>query len=399
MDNYTIGGMITDAALINEWFHSDPDTAQENTEKETTAEDNQPGDTQENQEEVTEEAPTTVEELFGKKPSAKVGNEDDEESEEKKKEPASKTETGSSPKNQNPYSSIAYAMYEEGVLSTLSEDDLKEAKDGPSLVAVMDKYLETRYSEQQKRVLDALNAGVEKNVIKQYEDTIQALDNVSQERLEDETPDGENLRKAIIYQYYIDKGETQERASKMVDRALSGGTDIEDAKDFLEELKVSAKERYSALIEDNNRKIAEYKKQQEKALNAAKKKILEDEHVLGNIAIDKQTRQRALDYWLKPVHKKEDGTVQSELQKYAEEHPDEFQIQIALLFALSDKFKNPEKIAKETVRKAKNKAMQELEDVVNSTQRTPSGTININFRDDDSNFNDFKFATPDMWKK
>lgn len=393
MDNYTIGGMITDASQIESLFSSEIDDSQEkktDTGAETEHSDN------EEQEDVTETEVPTVEDLFGKKESEseKVGNED--EDKEDKKEPTSKTETGSSPKN--PYSSIAYAMYEEGVLSTLSEDDLKDVKDGQSLVAVMDKYVESRFDEQQKRVLDALNVGIEKTAIQQYESTIQALDNVSSESLEAETTEGENLRKAIIYQYYLNKGESQERAQKMVDRAFSSGTDVEDAKDFIEELKTSTKEKYTALIEEGKRQAQEAKKQQEAALTKAKKAILEDENILGGVAVDKVTRQKALDYWLKPVHKREDGTYQSELQKYATEHPDEFQMKIALLFAMSDKFKSPEKIAGETIKKAKKKAMLELEDVVNSTRRTASGGIDLNFKDNDTNFNTFQLASPDMWR-
>ena len=393
MDNYTIGGMIADASQIESLFSSEPDNTQEK-EIDTGTETKEPDN--EEQEEVTETEIPTVEELFGKKESEseKVGNED--EDKEDKKEPTSKTETGSSPKN--PYSSIAYAMYEEGVLSTLSEDDLKDVKDGQSLVAVMDKYVESRFDEQQKRVLDALNVGIEKTAIQQYESTIQALDNVSSENLEAETAEGENLRKAVIYQYYINKGESQERAQKMVDRAFSSGTDVEDAKDFIEELKTSTKEKYAALIEEGKKQAQEAKKQQEAALTKAKKAILEDENILGGVAVDKVTRQKALDYWLKPVHKKEDGTYQSELQKYATEHPDEFQMKIALLFAMSDKFKSPEKIAGETIKKAKKKAMLELEDVVNSTRRTASGGIDLNFKDNDTNFNTFQLASPDMWK-
>ena len=393
MDNYTIGGMITDASQIESLFSSEIDDSQEkktDTGAETEHSDN------EEQEDVTETEVPTVEDLFGKKESEseKVGNED--EDKEDKKEPTSKTETGSSPKN--PYSSIAYAMYEEGVLSTLSEDDLKDVKDGQSLVAVMDKYVESRFDEQQKRVLDALNVGIEKTAIQQYESTIQALDNVSSESLEAETTEGENLRKAVIYQYYLNKGESQERAQKMVDRAFSSGTDVEDAKDFIEELKTSTKEKYTALIEEGKRQAQEAKKQQEAALTKAKKAILEDENILGGVAVDKVTRQKALDYWLKPVHKREDGTYQSELQKYATEHPDEFQMKIALLFAMSDKFKSPEKIAGETIKKAKKKAMLELEDVVNSTRRTASGGIDLNFKDNDTNFNTFQLASPDMWR-
>lgn len=393
MDNYTIGGMIADASQIESLFSSDIDDSQE--EKTDTGAETEHTDNEE-QEDVTETEVPTVEDLFGKKESEseKVGNED--EDKEDKKEPTSKTETGSSPKN--PYSSIAYAMYEEGVLSTLSEDDLKDVKDGQSLVAVMDKYVESRFDEQQKRVLDALNVGIEKTAIQQYESTIQALDNVSSESLEAETTEGENLRKAVIYQYYLNKGESQERAQKMVDRAFSSGTDVEDAKDFIEELKTSTKEKYTALIEEGKRQAQEAKKQQEAALTKAKKAILEDENILGGVAIDKVTRQKALDYWLKPVHKREDGTYQSELQKYATEHPDEFQMKIALLFAMSDKFKSPEKIAGETIKKAKKKAMLELEDVVNSTRRTASGGIDLNFKDNDTNFNTFQLASPDMWR-
>jgi hypothetical protein len=388
MDNYTIGGMMTDASAIEALFSKGTEETQE---PEVEEEKDTDTDTNDQQKDITEEQPD-IESLFGPE---KVGN--DEEETEEKKEPSQKPEPGSSPKN--PYSSIAYAMFEEGVLSNLSEDDLKDVKDAESLVSVMDKYVNTRLDEQQKRVIDALDAGIETTVIKQYEDTITALNKVTEDSIEAETPEGENLRKAIIYQYYIDKGESQDRANKMVERALSGGTDIEDAKEFLEELKTSTQNKYAALIEDNKQQLQNYKKKQEAELNKAKKSILEDEHILGDVVVDRQTRQKALDYWLKPVYKKEDGTYMSELQKYANENPQEFQIKMALLFAMSDKFKNPEKIARETVKKEKKKAMKELETVINGTQMSLSGGIDFGFKDENTNFNTFNLASPEQWRK
>lgn len=393
---YTISGMMTDPGEITALFGG--------TEVEETAPDNSAVETQEPEvldndddtQEVTEEIPVnaTAEELFEEEEfSERVGNDNDDT--EGTERGLSETE-GSSPAKL--YSSIANSLAEDGALSNLSEEDLKEVKDSETLINAMKKQLNSMLDDTQKRIKDALDSGMEGSVIKQYENTINYLDNISDSQLEEETQEGEKLRKALIYQYQINLGLSEDRANKMVERAFSGGTDIEDAKEYLEALKDFYRDKYTEQINAGKKEVQERKKQQEEEIKKFKNTLLKDAHILGDIEVDERTRKLAFENWMTPTHKNEQGNYQSAIQKYIAENPMDFQMKVALLFTMTDGFTKMGNVLKQTVKKEKKKAMQELEKVVNNTQRNSFGSLNLFGKDEDSSFNNLQFAPKSAWK-
>lgn len=392
---YTISGMMTDPGEITALFGG--------TEVEETAPDNSAVETQEPEvlddddtQEVTEEIPVnaTAEELFEEGEfSERVGNDNDDT--EGTERGLSETE-GSSPAKL--YSSIANSLAEDGALSNLSEEDLKEVKDSETLINAMKKQLNSMLDDTQKRIKDALDSGMEVSVIKQYENTINYLDNISDSQLEEETQEGEKLRKALIYQYQINLGLSEDRANKMVERAFSGGTDIEDAKEYLEALKDFYRDKYTEQINTGKKEVQERKKQQEEEIKKFKNTLLKDAHILGDIEVDERTRKLAFENWMTPTHKNEQGNYQSAIQKYIAENPMDFQMKVALLFTMTDGFTKMGNVLKQTVKKEKKKAMQELEKVVNNTQRNSFGSLNLFGKDEDSSFNNLQFAPKSAWK-
>jgi hypothetical protein len=314
----------------------------------------------------------TPEELFGET-SERVGNEEDDiESEER--EPLV-DEEGSSPDKL--YSSIANSLAEEGALSLLSEDDLNEVKDSESLVAAMKKQVEAMLDDEQRRIKDALDAGLQIPEITQYENIIKTLNNVTEDAINADNAEGESLRKNLIYQYHINLGMNETKASKMVERAFAGGTDIEDAKEYLDYLKEYYNNQYTSLIEKGKKEAQEMQRKQEEDMKKAKETLLKGSNILGDIEVDAKTRQQAFDNWMKPTHRTKDGNYQSNIQKYIAENPTDFQMKVALLFTMTDGFTKMGKVIQQAVKKEKRKAIQELEHTVNNTQRTPSGTINM----------------------
>ena len=124
-------------------------------------------------------------------------------------------------------SSIALALAENGVLQTLDKERLEKVVTTENLIEAFREELKNRLSseltEQQKRVLDALDNGVEKDEIKQYESIIEALDGVTDKNIEAEGAQYENYRKNLIYQDYINKGFEEDDAREMVDRSVVSG--------------------------------------------------------------------------------------------------------------------------------------------------------------------------------
>ena len=174
----------------------------EDSDQQETIQDSSP-DKGENKE-ATEEL--NVESLF-EVTSESVGSEERQEGE----DTTSEKKSGSSPNN-NFYSSVTKAFKEDGVLPDLDDETINNVQGPEDLLRIMEDYLSSRLDEKQKRVDEALNSGVESDTIRQYENTLAYLDNITEETLTAETDEGENLRKNLIYQDLINRGYSKEDA-------------------------------------------------------------------------------------------------------------------------------------------------------------------------------------------
>lgn len=403
---YTINGMVTDPSEINSWFGDSVEEQPDNNpgggqeEKETKEEKEEPLKNNPDENTITDENHLEAADLFeeeedkgGKGSQGRVGNEDKPENE---REP-SEQPGGSSPAKL--YSSIANSLVEEGALSHLSEEEVKEVKDAETLVAAMKKQVESMLDEKQKRISSALEAGIPDVQIKNYEGSIQYLESLTDDQISAEDADGEKIRRELIYAYQMSLDGNEDRANKMVDRAFKQGTDVEDAKEYREALKTYYQKEYQKKIDEGKAEAETRKKQQQDEIKRFKETLLTDKKILGDIEVDDKTRQLAFDNWMRPTHKTEKGTYQSTIQKYIAENPADFQMKVALLFTMTDGFKNMGNVLKQTVKKEKKKALEELETIVNSTQRTPSGVFNPRGKDPEASFNGLHFASPDSWKQ
>ena len=332
--------------------------------EETTSDDTD--DNKTNEDNKTTEV--NVEELFTEPES--VGRENN--NKEEQEDPSS-DDDGASP---NFFSSIAAALVDEGVFPDLDEDELAQIKGPEDFRDLIDKQIKNGIEESQKRVLDALNAGIEPTEIQNYERVISYLDSIDDVALEDESDKGENLRKNIIYQDFINRGFSKERATKEVEKSFRAGTDIEDAKESLNGNKEFYKKHYDDLIKEGKEAAAlEAKKEKEQA-EELKKSILTEKKVFGDIEIDKNTRQRVYDNIAKPVYKDPNsGEYLTAVQKYQRENRNEYIKNVGLLFTLTDGFKNIDALVGGKVKKEVKKGLRDLESKIKSTGTTSSGNL------------------------
>ena len=284
-------------------------------------------------------------------------------------------DNGTSPKN-NFYSSIAKALKEEGIFPDLDDEVADNIKAPEDFADAIEKQIQAKFDERQKRVDAALNAGIESSEIKKYENTIGYLNSLQDSEITDETDKGEKLRQQLIFQDFINRGYSKERAQREVQKSFNSGTDIEDAKEALASNKEFFQNEYNNLIkeaqEDEKREAQERKEQAEKL----KKSIFEDNKVFGDLYVDKSTRQKIYDNISKPVYKDpETGELFTAIQKYEMENRTEFLKNIGLLFTLTDGFKNLDSLVKGKVRKEVKKGLRELEHTLNNTARTSDGNL------------------------
>ena len=358
LDNILTGSEIENLFVDEETQESAPEDADKEKE-------DKPEEGKEKKEKETTEV--NVNSLFTEPES--VGSEDVE-----GKEDTSPDKDSTSPKF---YSSIAKAFAEEGIFPDLDEDTISKVETPEDLRKLVDEQIKASLDEKQKRIDEALNAGVEPDTIRQYEGALNYLDSLTDDTITAETDEGEKLRKQLIYQDFINRGYSKERASREVQKSLNGGTDVDDAKEALKSNKEYFKSKYDEVVEDAKKEEeAEVAKRKELATQL-KNSILTDKKVFGEIEVDKATRQRIYDNIAKPVYKDPDtGEMLTAIQKYEIEHRTEFLKNLGLIFTLTDGFKTLDGLVKGKVRKEVKKGFRELENTLNNTARTSDGNLN-----------------------
>lgn len=333
--------------------------------RETEAAAQQPDAPEEEREEekhdVAEEKEETTPEKVGNE--EKPGNED-----------AATDGGGSSPDTF--YSSIAYALRNDGILPDFSDDDLDKVKAPEDFAELIEKAVTSRVDEQTRRVNEALNNGVAPDTVRAYEQTIQYLSSINEEALSAEGEEAENLRRQLIYNDLVNRGYSQDRANREIEKSFKSGSDIDDAKDALEALNKFYRDGYDNVQKEARQRAEAAKAEQKKNADKFRKMVLEDEIKVGDDALDKRTAQRVYDAVSKPVYKDPDtGQLMTSVQKFQKENPLEFMKQIGLWFVLTNGGKDVSSFAKAQARVEKNKNIRELERKINATQLNADGSL------------------------
>lgn len=317
---------------------------------------------------TTEEEEINPDDLFDNPESVGSGKDNQEEEEDTQSE----KDKGTSPKT-NFYSSIASALKEEGIFPDLDDDTLNGIKTPEDFAEAVEKTVQARLDERQKRIDAALQADVEPDEVRRYEQTLANLDAIKEEYITDETEKGERLRKNLIYQDFRNRGYSEARAKREVEKSFNAGTDIEDAKEALESNREYFSNQYQDIIKEAQEEAKEEQRKIKEEAAQLKKSMLEDKEVFTGITLDKTTRQKAFENITKPVFKTEDGEYLTAIQKYEMDNPVEFRKYLSVLFTMTDGFKNIDGLIKGKVKKEVKQSLRELEHKLSSTARNSSG--------------------------
>lgn len=355
-EELSLDNILTSSEVDNLFIDNDPEHKEDTSKEESPESTEETNTTEVNSEEDTEKQPESVgseEEIEEQEDTASEGN--------------------TSPKF---YSSIAKAFAEEGIFPDLDEESISKIKTPEDFRALIEDQIQAGLDERQQRIDEALNAGVEPNDIKQYEGVIDYLNNIKDEILTAESEEGENLRKKLIYQDFINRGYSQDRANREVQKSLSGGTDIDDAKEALQANKDFFRAQYDQTIDDANANRKEYEEELQEQADKLKYSILEDKKVFGDIELDNKTRRKIYDNITKPIYKDPDtGQFYTAIQKYEMENRTEFLKNLSLIYTLTNGFKDLNSLVKGKVRKEVKRGFRELENTLNNTARTSDGNL------------------------
>lgn len=310
-----------------------------------------------------------------------------------KEDAAVKKAKGSSP---NVFSSIAKDLKANGIFPDLEDDSLENVKTPEDFAELFEKAVQSRLDEKQRRIDQALGYGMEPQRVRSYQAAIDELDGYTEEQIKEEGEDGDKLRQYLIYNDFIARGFSEERAVRETKKSFDAGTEVTDAleaasslKSFYEnkfkEEQKEAKQKYDAMVADQKKRSEDYKKL-----------VMDSDKVLGDLQVDKRTLQKVLDVTSKPVYKDpETGKYLTEIQKFQLEHPLEFVKQIGLWYVLTDGGKNSDNFVKSKVASAKKKSFQNLERVINASALNPDGTLN--YAGGDGNASDVDPLTEGGW--
>lgn len=375
-------------SLFSDYADSSDDVEGQETNSEEGTDDKNPHE----QEHITTEV-ANPDDLFEDDQPESVGSEEDKSV---KEDTVPEKDDGTSPNNL--YSSIANALLEDGIFPNQTDEAVNKVDSAESLAELFEAEIAARVDERTQRVYKALNNGVEPSDIKKYEDTIDYINSITDKDITAETEAGETLRKNLIYQDFLNRGMSPEKARKLTDRSVDAGTDVEDAKEALQSNKEYFQSAYTRLREEAQEKADKAKADLQKQADSIKTSIMKDKQLFGDIEVSGDVRRKIVDNISRPVYKDpETGNYLTAIQKYEMEHRAEFIKNVGIIFTLTNGFKDFDSFTKGKVNKEMKKGLRELEKKLNSTSRNSDGSLrlvtNSRREDPDSYFGtDFKLA-------
>jgi hypothetical protein len=288
---------------------------------------------------------------------------------------------GNSP--DNIYASIALSLKDDGVL-TLDDSDYEGISNADDLASVfskqVNKLVDERLGESQKRIKEALESEVDVDVIKYYENSINNVNHITDDILKQETDESEKLRANVIYQDFINKGFSDDKAKKFVKKSFDAGTDVEDSMEAIKEIKDFLSTQYQSAISERKTEIEERLKSEREHVKNIETKIKDSEEPIKGVKLSKSDRQKLLQQFNTTVEKVDNKPL-NQIAKYAKENPIDYQYNINLLFYLTNGFKDIGNVINKKVKEEKKSALSNIEKVLRNPNNSV-GTGSLNFDND-----------------
>lgn len=258
---------------------------------------------------------------------------------------------------------LAQYLKEEGVL--FHDDELKDIKGLEDLKDLIKNSNErARYAnlnESQKRYQEALENGVPKSEFEKVEKEIQTFTNIKEEDI----IQNQNLRYEIMAIDFMNQGLEQNKAMKLAKLSLADETNVQDAKEALNNILENKKTKFNSLLETS-------KKGHDLKVEDVKKHVFSKEQLLDQ-KLNDMTKNKLFDMITTKVDSDEEGRPLNELQKWQRDNPVESSVMLNYLFMMTDRGKNLSLINKT----ATSTATKELERKLQSMSFGSDGSLII----------------------
>lgn len=268
----------------------------------------------------------------------------------------------------NPYSSFATVLKEQGLLPSLDLDKNK-ITDEDSLTEAIATERDTQVKEYLiekigEEGFDALEKGVTLAEYQQYQDNVNTLANITEDTIENNL----ELSKEIILEDYKSQGISEERAQRILSKAIDLGDDvvIEDAKVALTSLKEQQAIKLEKVKEERALEQEKKEAEQDKIDNDLKNSIYKSDEIIEGVKLNKAMQERVYNSITKIVSQSPEGIAENKLMKERRENPIEFDKRMYYLYELTNGFKDFSSL----VTKSKSRASSELEEALRKTSFT-----------------------------
>ena len=269
-------------------------------------------------------------------------------------------------------------MAEDGIFPNLDEETIKKAETAEGLSDLIEAEVNARLDDKQQRIAKALENGVEPTNVQKYETVLNNLSRLTDKVISEESEKGEQLRRDLIYQDFINRGYKPEIAQKKTERIIDSGTDVEDAKEALQSNREYFQKQYDELLKEAEANAEAEKATRQKEAEKLKASILKDKDLMGDMEIGGDLRKKVFENISKPVYKDpETGMYMTAIQKYESEHRAEFLKYAGLFYTLTNGFKDFKTFTKGEVKKGVKKGLSQLEKILSNTKRDSGGNLKL----------------------
>lgn len=301
---------------------------------------------------------------------ANLGEEEEDADQDKEKivkTPADKKEHSPSSESDT-LTSLASALKEAGVFSSLEDDDLGEITSAEDLIKAVEKQIKhnefAALTEEQKEYLEALKEGVP------TETFAKSKSNVAQyEALEDKAiEENINLQYGLIVRKFMVDGMDQAKAEKYARIAVREENAAEEAKNAREEL---IKYEQSVLQDEIDAKRKEKEDliaKESESLSVLKSKINEAAEILPGIRVNSATKEKIFNSIISPTKLDDKGNPLNEVMESYNDN--DYRMRLHSLHVLTKGFTDFSKFEKTT----KTKAIKEFEEKLNTGNVVRTGS-------------------------
>ena len=330
-------------------------------EEESSSEENDDKDTQ-----VSDEG--TPQESVANEETSKEETDETDDSEEDKEISGEGEDSDSS--SGKLYSSLASALQEQGILSSLDpeKDKIESVED---LMEVFNRELSTRefsdLTDTQKEYVKALRNGIPEEEVKEYLSVTNDLNSIT----EDELRNNADLRQELIKQDFIKQGLNETKAAKLAKLSADSGEDEADALEALISLRENITKEYQSKLQAQEQAKLDAQKKQEEDLARLKKEVNSVKEIIPGLKLTSAEKEKLYEQMTKPAGQV-NGQPISAIQKKRMENPMDFEVKLNYLFKITNGFENFDKIVKKT----KSSSIKELEKQLKGNTFSPGGSGN-----------------------